>query len=163
MVSALLPLVNAEAYALIAATRPAPPAAVAVVLALAVGQTVGKLVLFEAARRGSARLPAVRRPDRLAHRPLGRPGCGLMTRRRTGLPLVLASASIGLPPLAVVSLAAGVSNQPRWEFAAACLVGRTARFAVLTLPAVYALGATSHGKLALPTGSCPWGRDKFTG
>ena len=140
VVSALLPLVNAEAYALIAAARTHAAGAVIVVLALAGGQTIGKLVLFEAARRGSGRLHA-----RFSGRADGRAArwrervCGLMGRRRTGLPTVLASATLGLPPLALVSLVAGASVQRRWEFGAVCLVGRSARFAALTLPAVYAL------------------------
>ncbi len=50
--SALVPFLNAEAYAVVAAgTAPA----LGVALALAVGQTAGKLVLFESARRGSER------------------------------------------------------------------------------------------------------------
>jgi membrane protein YqaA with SNARE-associated domain len=138
--SALLPIVNAEAYALLTAARTHGVAAVAVVLALAVGQTIGKLVLFQAARHGSGRLHT-----RLCRRGEGRAArwhvrvCGLMTRRRTGLPTVLASAAVGLPPLVLVSLAAGASTQRRWEFGTVCLLGRSARFAALTLPAVYAL------------------------
>jgi membrane protein YqaA with SNARE-associated domain len=138
--SALLPIVNAEAYALLAAARTHGVVAMAVVLALATGQTIGKLVLFQAARRGSGRLHT-----RLCRRGGGRTArwhdrvCGLMTRRRTGLPTVMASAAVGLPPLALVSLVAGASAQRRWEFGTVCLVGRTARFAALTLPAVYAL------------------------
>jgi membrane protein YqaA with SNARE-associated domain len=140
IVSALVPVVNAEAYALVLAGRTHPALAVAVVLSLAVGQTIGKLVLFEAARRGSGAL---------AHR-FGKRSEGRAARwgdrirdclgsRRTGLPMVFASATLGLPPLAAVSLAAGASAQRRWEFGALCLVGRTARFAVLVLPAVWAL------------------------
>ena len=60
--------------------------------------------------------------------------------RSTGLPLVLASACLGLPPLAAVSLAAGASGQRRWDFGAACLGGRTVRFALLALPAAWAWG-----------------------
>ncbi|HEU5456959.1 MAG TPA: hypothetical protein VFU85_14875 [Nocardioides sp.] len=140
VVSALLPIVNAEAYALLAAARTHGVVAVAVVLALAAGQTVGKLVLFGAARRGSGRLHA-----RLRRRGAGRAArwhdrvCDLMTRRRTGLPTVLASAAVGLPPLALVSLVAGTSAQRRWEFGTVCLLGRAARFAALTFPTVYAL------------------------
>lgn len=138
--SALLPLVNAEAYAVLAAARTHGMQAVAVVLALAAGQTIGKLLLFQAARRGSGRLHT-----RLCRREAGRAArwhdrvCGLMTRRRTGLPTVLASATVGLPPLALVSLVAGASAQRRWEFGTLCLAGRFARFAALTLPTVYAL------------------------
>jgi membrane protein YqaA with SNARE-associated domain len=140
VVSALLPIVNAEAYALLACFRTHGVGVVAVVLALAVGQTIGKLVLFEAARRGSGRLHA-----RLCRRGQGRTArwhdrvCGLMARRLTGLPTVAASAAVGLPPLALVSLVAGASAQRRWEFGAVCLLGRSARFAALTLPTVYAL------------------------
>src|SRR4029079_18120750 len=56
MVSALVPVVNAEAYALVLSGRAHPALAVAVVVALAVGQTIGKLVLFEPSRRGSGAL-----------------------------------------------------------------------------------------------------------
>ena len=95
--SALLPFVNAEVYAVAAAGRSRPELAVALILCLAVGQTIGKLVLFETARRGSGRLVqwiAKRR------RTPEDPGPGRWTRRittalgsrRTGLPLVLSPA-----------------------------------------------------------------------
>ncbi|WP_243057166.1 hypothetical protein [Nocardioides sp. SR21] len=125
LASALLPLVNAEAYGLLAATRTHTVVAVLVVLALAAGQTAGKLVLFESARRGGGRWAAKLSESRWAG-------------RVTGPPVVLASAAVGLPPLAIVSLAAGAAHQRRWLFAVLCLVGRTARFAVLVLPVVWA-------------------------
>ena len=138
--SALVPLVNAEVYAVASAGRDSPGAALVVVVALAVGQTAGKLVLFEAARRGSGRFTARHAPrSARARRWADRTKLALRSRR-TGHPLVLASAALGLPPLAVVSLAAGASGQRRWEFAVVCLVGRTARFAALVLPAAWALG-----------------------
>ena len=139
VVSALVPVVNAEAYALVLAGRTHPTLAVVAVLALAAGQTVGKLVLFEAARRGSGPLERrfAGRGEGRAARWAGRIRDGLRSRR-TGLPMVLASAALGVPPLAAVSLAAGVAGQRRWEFAVLCLVGRTARFALLVLPAVWA-------------------------
>ncbi|MET1058239.1 MAG: VTT domain-containing protein [Nocardioides sp.] len=139
VVSALVPVVNAEAYALVLAGRTHPALAIPMVLALAAGQTVGKLVLFEAARRGSGRLER-----RFATRSEGRAARWAerirdsLRSRRTGLPMVLASASLGLPPLAAVSLAAGASGQRHWEFGVVCLVGRTARFALLVLPVVWA-------------------------
>ena len=140
VVSALVPVVNAEAYALVLAGRTQPTLAVLVVLARAAGQTVGKLVLFEAAKRGSGRLER-----RFANRREGRAARWAdrirdsLRSRRTGLPMVLASAALGVPPLAAVSLAAGAAGQRRWEFGALCLVGRIARFALLVLPAVWAL------------------------
>jgi len=128
--SALLPFVNAEVYAVAAGGRSSPDFAVLVVAALALGQTAGKLALFEAARRGRSR---ARPPGRWTER-----ATRALRSRRTGHPVVLASAALGLPPLLVVSLAAGASGQRRWEFALLCLVGRTARFAALALPAAWA-------------------------
>lgn len=137
--SALVPVVNAEVFAVAAAARSASPGAtVLVLLALAVGQTAGKVVIFEAARMGGSRF-ARRQAARAARS--DRTGrwrariVAALRSRRTGLPLVLCSAAVGLPPLAAVSAAAGVSGQRRWEFAAVCLVGRVARFAALALPA----------------------------
>lgn len=124
--SALLPLVNAEAYAVVAATRSHAWLAVALVLSLAVGQTTGKLILFESARRGATRFATTLSQSRWAG-------------RVTGPPVVLVSAAIGLPPLAVVSLAAGAAGQSRWLFVILCLLGRTARFSVIVLPISWAI------------------------
>jgi membrane protein YqaA with SNARE-associated domain len=124
--SALLPLVNAEAYAILAATRSHAWLAVLLVLALAIGQTAGKLVLFESARRGAGRWAAKLADSRWAG-------------RATGPFVVLGSATLGLPPLAIVSLAAGAAGQRRLTFGVLCLVGRTVRFVVLVLPVAWAL------------------------
>ncbi|RAO14364.1 hypothetical protein ONO23_01562 [Micromonospora noduli] len=140
--SALVPIVNAEAYAVVAGQRGGH--ALVAVVALALGQTAGKLLLFESARRGSGRLAhkvakrgkSGRAATRAARwtEPIRR----WLSRRRTALPTVLASAAVGVPPLAVVSLAAGTGGLRRWEFAVACLSGRVIRFALLVLPAVLA-------------------------
>ncbi|MEW1586459.1 VTT domain-containing protein [Micromonospora vinacea] len=140
--SALVPVVNTEAYAVLAGQRGGH--ALVAVVALALGQTAGKLLLFESARRGSGRLA-----QRVAKRgESGRAAARAarwtepirrwLSRRRTALPTVLASAAVGVPPLAVVSLAAGTAGIRRWEFAGACLSGRVIRFALLLLPAVLA-------------------------
>ncbi|MEU1747284.1 hypothetical protein ACWD8I_28715 [Micromonospora arida] len=142
--SALVPIVNAEAYAVVAGQRGGGHALVAVVVALALGQTVGKLLLFESARRGSGRLAQKVAKRAKSGRAAARaarwtePIRRWLSRRRTALPTVLASAAVGVPPLAVVSLAAGTAGLRRWEFAAACLSGRVIRFALLVLPAVLA-------------------------
>lgn len=60
---------------------------------------------------------------------------GRLADRRTGVPLVLTSASVGVPPLAAMSVMAGASSRRRRDFTVACLVGRTLRFAVIVLPA----------------------------
>ena len=128
--SALLPLVNAEAYGMLTATRSHAWLAVLLVLALAVGQTAGKLVLFESARRGAGRWTG-RWSAKLAD--------SRWAGRATGPAVVLGSATLGLPPLAIVSLAAGAAGQTRWTFGVLCLVGRSVRFAVLVLPVAWAL------------------------
>jgi membrane protein YqaA with SNARE-associated domain len=138
LVSALIPVVNAEAYGVLAGHRTGH--AVIVVVALAFGQTAGKLLLFEAARRGTGRLNqklarrnrsgrAQARASRWAE-PVQR----WLSSRRTGLPTVFVSAAVGIPPLALVSLAAGTGGLRHWEFATACFVGRSIRFAAFVLP-----------------------------
>ncbi|GAB3959658.1 VTT domain-containing protein [Micromonospora vulcania] len=140
--SAFVPFVNAEAYAVFAG-QPGGSVVIAVV-ALSVGQTAGKLVLFETGRRGSGRLArrfarrnqsgrVAARTARWAERVRR-----WLSRRRTGLPTVLLAASVGVPPLALVSMAAGTAGLRHWEFAVACLLGRVVRFAVLALPAALA-------------------------
>jgi membrane protein YqaA with SNARE-associated domain len=147
LASALLPVVNAEAYALLTAARPGSAPAWSVVVALAVGQTAGKLVLFESARRGATawlrRLHGRSdKPSQASHVSHVSRWNGRMTTclcsRRGGPAVVLASATFGLPPLAAVSLAAGAAGQRRTVFALTCLVGRTARFAALAAPVIWA-------------------------
>ncbi|MEU4241115.1 VTT domain-containing protein [Actinoplanes sp. NPDC026619] len=129
--SALIPVVNAEAYAVVAGHRTGH--AVLIVVVLAFGQTTGKLLLFEAARRGTGRwnrmLARRNRVSRWTERVRR-----WLSGRRTGLPTVFVSAAVGLPPLALVSLAAGTADLRHWEFAAACFAGRLIRFAGLVLP-----------------------------
>ncbi|MBF4160595.1 hypothetical protein [Nocardioides acrostichi] len=137
--SALLPIVNAEAYAVVCASTRAW-VLVPVVIALAAGQTVGKLLLFEAARRGSTRFHTGSKVAALAESRWAIRIRSALVHRRTALPLMLASAGLGLPPLALVSVAAGASGQPRRTFAGLCLLGRTARFAAIAIPVAYATG-----------------------
>lgn len=137
--SAVVPVLNAEAYAAITGAHEPVTVAAAVAISLAVGQTTGKLLLFETARRGSAGLAKMTR--RARPRPNKWTGRvkALLDRPRSGVPLVLVSSSLGLPPLAVVALAAGSSQQTRIAFGAACFLGRLARFTALAIPAAWVL------------------------
>lgn len=133
--SALFPLVNAEAYVLLVAARhPTHVLLTLVVVGVAVGQTAGKAVLFEGGRR--ARLPAWvgRRKEHADPHPRWARLGDLLQRPRTGVPLLLSSASVGLPPLAVVSVLAGAAGQRRRTFVSLCLVGRLVRFALIAIP-----------------------------
>jgi len=133
LASALLPFVNAEALAAgtSRANRDLMPL---VVVALAAGQTIGKLVLFEAARRSATRLAGRPHRDPIRLQRITRFASRHVTSARAAssrLPVVALSALTGLPPLAVVAVAAGTTRTNRTGFAAACFVGRTFRFALI--------------------------------
>jgi membrane protein YqaA with SNARE-associated domain len=137
--SAIVPLLNAEAYAIVSSTHEPVVVVACVAAALACGQTAGKLLLFEAARRSNARLGKVlRRPRHRPHKWTAR-AKAVLDRPGSGAPLVLVSASLGFPPLAVVALAAGASAQSRFVFGAACFAGRLMRFTALAVPTAWAL------------------------
>lgn len=133
--SALLPVINAEAFQAGSSLLQSPPVIVACVVALSVGQTGGKVVIFIASRRGATRWRSTHggRPSRapawvqwitarllewLSH-PIGGPAA------------VAVSATVGLPPLALVSATAGASTIRCAAFASACLAGRLVRFATV--------------------------------
>lgn len=132
LISALFPLVNAEAYlvALGIATDPAGLWLLAFVAGL--GQTVGKVIWYEVGRRslswsvtrrklGSPKAQRLRKVwhDRLDARPVV-----------SGAVLFLA-ATIGLPPLFVMAVVAGQLELNRVGFTVIVLIGRTLRFAAV--------------------------------
>jgi membrane protein YqaA with SNARE-associated domain len=141
LASALIPLVNAETAAGAAGVKMSLWLAVAVSIALAVGQTVGKIFLFEAARKG-AKVRARRRELEKEHAPK-KPMPAWQQRlvkrldgRWEANSVVLLSAGAGVPPLAVVSIAAGACQSRRLDFAVCCLLGRSVRFLAFTIPAL---------------------------
>lgn len=154
-VSALTPVLPAEAYVIAVALSERRALAVAVALAVALGQTVGKVVVFSAVRgaRGSRWLGRLRGRSGVRAPPVaasGGPGvvrawlsragdvCLAALSGRWGGPVVLLSAAAGLPPLLAVTVVAGAATMPRRTFVAACLAGRAVRFtAVAALPQVF--------------------------
>ena len=136
LASAWIPVVNAEAAVVAAGLTMSAPVALLVALALALGQTGGKVVLFEVARRGTRRLRSHTRPPRpdgWRQRILDQ----MRGRRRTNA-VVLLSAGVGMPPLAVVSLVAGGLEGRRRDFAVCCMLGRGVRFGGLALALLWA-------------------------
>jgi membrane protein YqaA with SNARE-associated domain len=135
--SALIPVVNAETAAGAAGLKMSVGLAIAVSIALAFGQTLGKICLFEAARKG-AQVRAARKKDtpKKPMPPWQRRLIERLDGRWQANGVVLLSAGIGLPPLAIVSIAAGAVQSRRVDFAICCLVGRTARFATVTISAL---------------------------
>jgi membrane protein YqaA with SNARE-associated domain len=133
LASALLPFVNAEALAA-GASRANRDLLPVVVVALAAGQTIGKLTLFELAGRGASRLARRDHSRHLRVRPISRIASRHLRSFQTAssrLPVVAVSAVTGLPPLAAVAVAAGTTHTSRSGFAAACFVGRTLRLALI--------------------------------
>lgn len=147
--SALVPVFNAEVYVGVVAAATEPWLAWISTAALTLGTVVGKVLIFEAARRGSSRhrLGKVNRPRREPRTGLGRwtrrTGAVLLTwlgHRWRGSLTILAAAVLGIPPLLAVSVLAGLSRQNVYLFALAVFVGRFVRFAAITWPIV----AVSH-------------------
>ncbi len=144
-VSAIVPVINAEAY-VVASQLSVRAAAIPMAVAVGVGQTLGKLLLFLGVRRGknfrfvrhqrekirAAEVGPVRQKFRTVVAALLR----LVGTKRWGLPIVLLAAVTGLPPLYAVALLAGATKMRiRW-FVAMVLSGRVARFVLVALGVV---------------------------
>lgn len=146
--SALFPVLNIEVVAL-ALPVAQPKGWLLSVLCLTVGQTIGKVVIFHAARGGAGWL------ERWKKRHPGRKvGSGprwwqrivewsnnlfrLLDYTWPAGGVVLLAAAAGIPPLAVVSVMAGARKTPLWIFVLATFVGRAARLLVLAVPVAIA-------------------------
>ncbi|HEY2766392.1 MAG TPA: VTT domain-containing protein [Pseudonocardiaceae bacterium] len=138
LVSALVPVVNAEIYLVALVTQQPQLPWWQVGLAAAVGQLTGKLVFFYAGR-GTLRLRRwssngrrvdSRRSDRWSAR-LARFQDTCQDRPVWSSGVLLTSATVGLPPFAATSLAAGVAGIRVELFLVTGLVGRFVRFGAL--------------------------------
>jgi len=137
VLSAIIPLANAEAYVFTTQlSRTVDPVEVA--LGIAVGQTIGKVLLFYGVRRGK-NLPGIRhRRAALRSRPAGPARArvravlqallALVGQKRWGLPITFVAAVVGVPPLYAVALLAGATDMKLRYFASVVLIGRVTRF-----------------------------------
>ena len=142
VLSAIVPVINAEAY-VVASQVVAVAGAVPIAVGVGVGQTIGKVAMFYAVRRGRE-LPAVqrKRAERLAQ-PVGpkmqkwRAFVGrlleLVGDPRWGLPITFLAAFVGIPPLYAVALLAGATRMNGVGFTVIVLVGRVLRFVLIAL------------------------------
>ena len=137
VVSAIVPVVNAEAY-VIASQMSAVVGPVPIAIGVAVGQTIGKLVLFFGVREGRELSFVKHRRELQKQRPVGPTRArlrvavakllDLVGQKRWGLPIVLVAAIFGFPPLYAVALLAGATTmRPLW-FGLTVFVGRLCRF-----------------------------------
>ena len=140
VVSALVPLINAEAY-VVASQMSALAGPIPVAIGIAIGQAIGKVLLFLGVRRGK-QFPFVRRernrlrnarvgPFRQRFRRAVAWLLALVGRERWGLPIVLLAAVTGIPPLYAVALLAGATRMRLGWFTLTVLVGRLARFVLV--------------------------------
>lgn len=142
LLSAYFPPLNAEIYAL-AAPVIFPETWVLHVSAMTGGLVAGKVTHFLAAAKGAEAY--TRRREEKDHRAAQRahlpPGSArervarwskalidLLDRPRLGPLVMLASSGVGFPPLAVVTVAAGIKRVPILLFAVVVTAGCLARF-----------------------------------
>ena len=142
VVSAVVPVINAEAY-VVGSQMTAVAGAVPIAVGVGIGQMAGKLILFLTVRQGRE-LSFVRHRRAEARRaPVSRTRARFRTevarlldlvgQKRWGVPIVLLAAVVGLPPLYAVALLAGATRMRIPWFAAAVLVGRVFRFVLLAV------------------------------
>jgi membrane protein YqaA with SNARE-associated domain len=131
-VSALVPLVNIEAYLATVGALVDQYGLWPVSFVAALGQSIGKMIWYEIGRQ-SLKWPYIQRKiaqpkwqqhyqrtrDRAESHVLG------------AATLVFLSATLGFPPMAVVAVVAGQLRFHRWVFYSTTLIGRTIRFAAL--------------------------------
>jgi membrane protein YqaA with SNARE-associated domain len=150
--SAFIPAIPVEPYivGLMATTE---QNAVLVGIAAGIGQTVGKLLIFLGVR-GLINAPILQRwlgrrakasPPAESAEPETPTGGGVGTKIRTAgvrltalldrpalsAPIVLLSATVGLPPLLLVSAYAARTRMTVGMFTATCLLGRSIRFVAI--------------------------------
>jgi membrane protein YqaA with SNARE-associated domain len=140
--SALIPVLNAEAYMGAAGALAGPVMLVVITAAMTVGTVCGKVLIFHGARAGQefAKAKAMLAP-READRQVGGirrtwraasdTMLGWLSHPWRGAATVFAAASLGIPPLLAVSALAGLSKQSLWIFVPAVALGRAIRFSVI--------------------------------
>jgi membrane protein YqaA with SNARE-associated domain len=139
--SALLPFLPMEAYILGAGAASAGvPAAISLGVAAGAGATVGKVIWYEAARRGV--------DSRWAQKKLANPkiktGYEKWVARMQGRPwysaaIMFVAASVGIPPLLVMAAVGGLLKMPLGVFIPTVFLGRTLRFTILFLGVDFAI------------------------
>ena len=130
--SALLPAINIEVYLAGVATQLDAAETVGIALVAGLGQTIGKTVWYEVARRGVE----TKRGQRLLSKKKTGPAIERWRARTAGRPVfaggVLAVSSFaGFPPLLAMAVVAGALRMQLSVFVPVVLVCRTLRFYLL--------------------------------
>ncbi len=139
VVSGVLPVVNAELYLIgIVLAIGGIPEALVLAVSIAAGQMIGKGLLYQAAR-GATRL-GTRRGGRFAVR-LDHARTKVGRWRSKPYSALFVSASVGLPPLYLVTLVAGILDIRFRAFLLVGFAGRTLRFGTIGVLAALATRA----------------------
>lgn len=132
--SAILPILNAEAYVVGLGALVHGDMLVVAILALTLGTSVGKAIVFELVRKGSERFRSDgdRKPPRTRFgrwwRRFSDVLLGWLERPYLGAATVFVSSLLSVPPLAVVTVLAALSKQPHWLFQLMVFLGRSIQF-----------------------------------
>ncbi len=125
IISAFIPIVNAELLTLGAVALAPPALDVPCILMVTLGQMIGKVVLFLGGR-GSLRIPWLMKSKKL-EKAVDRVG----EKAKFGAPVLFVSAVTGLPPFYLVSIACGVFRFSLPLFIVLGSAGRLIRFAAI--------------------------------
>ena len=139
--SALLPFLPMEAYIVgVGAASAGVPTAISLGIAAGAGATIGKIIWYEAARRS---IDSKWAQKRLAN-PKTKAGYEKWVTRMQGRPwyaagIMFIAALVGIPPLLVMAVVAGLLKMPMWVFIPTVFIGRTLRFTALFLGVDFAI------------------------
>ena len=134
-VSALTPFVNIEAVLVASSSLEDPPNALALAAVAAVGQMAAKALYFRLGHWRSSGRGRVKELPRWQQRLNAWSEVALSAGRARGMAVVALSSSVGLPPLLLVSVAAGLARMRLVDFLVVGVLGRFVRFYALLLGA----------------------------
>ena len=123
--SAVIPVINIEIYLLGASALAPREMVIPLIVAGTLGQVIGKIALYYAGT-GALKLPGKR-----LQAALQKMNTQMQERPHMGSALVFVSATAGLPPYYLVTLAAGAAKMNLPMFLGVSLVGRLIRFAIV--------------------------------
>lgn len=145
--SSILPVfLNAEAYVIVLGTLTESPVFLFwLIMSLSVGTVLGKVVVFDLARKGRRRLskgePKPPRNKFTARvRVFSDWMLELLNRPYLGATTVFVSSAFLVPPLAIVAILAGASRQPMWLFSLMVFLGRTLQYLAIAFVLHHAVG-----------------------
>jgi membrane protein YqaA with SNARE-associated domain len=127
ILSALIPIVNAELILLGAVTLAPRGWAIPLAVAATLGQMIGKVVIYHVGKG------AVRLPGRRIQATLRRAEARLNAHQGTENGVYFLSALLGIPPYYLIAITSGMMHYPLPRFILLGFVGRFIRFSALAL------------------------------